>query len=222
MVKLRRDFNPPPNRQLKGSAVLILSIVSAGIIGLTAVSIAKVNSIAMNSVNSNRIALQAQSYADGRLNMLKLIGYEDLQGMPRTSIMNSKGFEEEVVLGNETESPENSNILKRDITVNIYKNKENIPRIPVVLPRYSKTETSTSNGSWIDIPASGIAPADGIIIVTSNYNGSISIKTNGILRTEASGRSKYGQGYISATSAVAKGESYVVSGGRIIQFFKIN
>ena len=208
-------------KKFKGSGLLIMSIVSAAIVGLTAVSLAKINHLIFNGLNSSQIALQAQQYADGRLNMLKLVSYKDLKNMSRSVISNSKGFEEEVILGNETEIPESSNLLKRDITVNIYKAQESTPRISVVIPRYSSSNNSTSNGSWIDIPASGIAPADGIIIVTSGWNGSISIKTNGILRTEASGRSKYGQGYISATSAVAKGESYIVTGGRIIQFFKI-
>lgn len=209
-------------KKFKGSGLLIMTIVSAGIVGLTAVSLAKVNHLIFSGLNSSQIAMQAQQYANGRLDLLKLVNYKDLTGISRAVIPNSKGFEEEVILGNETISVENSNVKKRDITVNVYKEKETRPRVSVVVSKYSSGDKSSSNGAWIDIPASGIAPADGIIIVTSNWNGSISIKTNGILRTEASGRSKYGQGYISATSAVAKGESYVVTGGRIIQFFKIN
>ena len=160
MMKSKKDFNPPPNRQLKGSAAVILSIVSAGIIGLTAVSIAKVNSIAMNSFNSNRIALQAQSYAVSKADLVRAVKYDELVVQNRTVIGNSD-FQDEVIIGNETSFPNDSNIKQRVCTINVYKGTETLPRSTLIVTRLSvSSDSGVPKGSIIpwygslsDIPA---------------------------------------------------------------------
>lgn len=71
---------------------------------------------------------------------------------------------------------------------------------------------------WNNFPSSGTAPCDGIIVASSGWNSSLAIYTSGVERLLTSGRSKYGQGYVSFSCPVMRGESYSVSGARYIHF----
>lgn len=79
---------------------------------------------------------------------------------------------------------------------------------------------SFSFGNYSTINPSGTADSDGIITVSSNYNDSLTCSVNGLIVTQTSCRSKYGQGYVSNTFAVKKGDNYSISGARFVRFMK--
>lgn len=320
-------------KKFKGSGLLIMTVVSAAIIGLISVSIAQLHSTSLNSLYSSNIILQARQYAESRVNHLSLQDYNDIKNQGKTQISGTK-FKDSITVGSETN---NNGLKSKVVTVDVFYDNEVNSRaqlskifyannsshyvlndkspdtslsLDYVNSRYiakasdfdeqklltNKTQqysgnlnnlvetgffngsnlgnapdsdwyyienirhsnmsnfyinqritnfnnnkiynrqcrngswsgweelgnSSGSGGSWITIPASGTAPSNGLIVVTTGWNGSITISTSGIQRVAISGRSKYGQGYESATCPVAKGERYSVSGGiASIYFFKI-
>lgn len=151
---------PPPARQkYRGSGLLIMAIVSAAIVGLTAVSLAKVNHLAFNGLNASQIALQAQQYADAEAAILKATAYTDLTAHSRADIQNSNGYQSEVSLSNESDY---SDVIKqKTATIKIYRNGENNPRCTLNLLKLSAEQQQTS-----DIPI-------GTIIAWGGSNPSI-------------------------------------------------
>ena len=79
---------------------------------------------------------------------------------------------------------------------------------------------SFSFENYSTINPSGTADSDDIITVSSNYNEGLTCSVNGLIITQTSGRSKYGQGYVSNTFAVKKGDNYSISGARFVRFMK--
>lgn len=74
--------------------------------------------------------------------MVKGIKYSELQGMTKKFIDGSKGYYEEVLLGGEVVVPEDSSMMKRNLTINVYKDSETIPRASLVVPRYSSGDST--------------------------------------------------------------------------------
>ena len=52
-----------------------MTIIAAVIISMTAVSLAKVNNLALNTLTSNKTAMQAQQYAAAKADFVKLVKY---------------------------------------------------------------------------------------------------------------------------------------------------
>lgn len=128
----------PPEHKLKGSGLLIMAIVSAAIVGLTAVSLAKVNHIAFNGLNSSQIALQAQQYADAEASIIKATAYKDLKAHAKTTIQNSNGYQSEVILSNENDYSDT--IKQKTATIKIYRTGESQPRSTLNLLKLSVEE----------------------------------------------------------------------------------
>ena len=80
---------------------IIVAIFTAVIVGLTAVSIAKVNQAAFSGYDNGRIILQAQQYAEAEAAVVKATAYEDLVAHRRADIKNSDDYEAEVTLSAE-------------------------------------------------------------------------------------------------------------------------
>ena len=135
---------PPPARQkYRGSGLLIMAIVSAAIVGLTAVSLAKVNHLAFNGLNASQIALQAQQYADAEAAILKATAYTDLTAHNRADIQNSNGYQSEITLS--AESNYSDSIKQKTATIKIYRNGETNPRCTLNLLKLS-VEQQQSGG----------------------------------------------------------------------------
>jgi prepilin-type N-terminal cleavage/methylation domain-containing protein len=113
--------------------------------------------------------------------------------------------------------------MARDITV-----KYTIQQTPGILLAAGPTMQPASNtvvsmiplgggqiGAWATFStvsgAPEVAPADGFLIVTSALNRGIKIDVNGTQRLFVSARDKYGQGFVSATLPLSKGENFTVS-----------
>ena len=157
----------PPKHKHKGSGLLIMAIVSAAIVGLTAVSLAKVNHLAFNGLDSSKTALQAQQYAASKAELIRSIKYDNLAAQNRSPIQNSN-FQDEVKISAESVYPSDSSIKQKICTINIYKNGESLPRSTLIVTRLSaKPDSGVPKGSIIpwygqikDIP-SGFALCNG-------------------------------------------------------------
>ena len=122
--------------------MFVAAITSAVILGFIGLSVTKLNSMVFRSLDTSGISRQAQEYASARADMVKGIKYSELQGMSKKSIDGSKGYYEEVLLGGEVTVPEDSSMMKRNLTINVYKDSETVPRASLVVPRYSSGDST--------------------------------------------------------------------------------
>lgn len=144
-----------------------MAIVSAAIVGLTAVSLAKVNHLAFNGLDSSKTALQAQQYAASKAELIRSINYDDLTAQNKNTIQNSN-FQDEVKISAESSYPSDSSIKQKICTINVYKTGESLPRSTLIVTRLStKPDSGVPKGSIIpwygqikDIP-SGFALCNG-------------------------------------------------------------
>ena len=188
------------------------------LIAVLSTSLATIAQATFSTSSSSKIALQAHQYAEAEAALIRATNYDELTAHERVSINNSI-YESEVQVSGETETSEG--IKQKTVSLLIYRSDEKNPRYTLKIP-VLKTNSSSSNfKEWEQIPASGIAQSDGIIVITSKYNSRVYITTSGIQRTFAHGRSKYGVGQTSMTCPVKKGETYNVSGAAEIWFLKM-
>lgn len=149
MNKLFKYNCPPPKHKHKGSGLLIMAIVSAAIVGLTAVSLVKVNYLAFNGLDSSKTALQAQQYAASKAELIRSIKYDNLAAQNKTTIQNSS-FQDEVKISAESVYPSDSSIKQKICTINVYKTGESLPRSSLIVTRLSaKPDSGVPKGSII-------------------------------------------------------------------------
>lgn len=210
---------PPKFCVHKASAVLAVVIVLGAVSSMLAFSTAKVSQAGIHAADSSRITIQAQQYAASEADLLQHSAYDKLSSKEKSTISGSKYFSEIVVSG---ESAYGDSLKKKDCTIRVFYDSENLPRSTLTLSRFHTETSSGSSGSWVEsFPASGTAPSDGIIVCTSRWNTYMSITISGKVRTEVNSRDKYGQGVTNATCPIAKGEPYSISGAGRICFFKL-
>ena len=128
--------------------------------GITSLSLAKANSVAVASLKGNNIALQAQQYADAEAQLIKATAYNDLSAKSKADIQNSNGFQREVTLSAESDYSET--IKEKTVTVNIYRTGEASPRLSLKVKRYSQDIQPSSGvpvGTIIAWPGSS-APSE--------------------------------------------------------------
>lgn len=125
---------------------MILAVISS-LIGLSS---AKMTQAAMNSLGSSKVASQAQHYANSKAELMEGMPYTELASQAKTNIAGSS-FYEEVIVGNETTMPGNTNIKQKTCVVNVYEGSETTPRASLTFKRYS-----VSSGS--SVPAGSIIP----------------------------------------------------------------
>lgn len=97
-------------------------------------SMAKTIQSAGNSTLSNSKTLQAQSYAVGKIDLLRSTAYSDLKAEGKTAISGTDFFQE-VTLS--SESNYTDSIKQKTATVKVYKGQETIPRAELKLTRYT-------------------------------------------------------------------------------------
>lgn len=135
----------------KGSALLAVVLVLSVISSFMAVSVAKISQASQNSIGSSKVALQAQQYAASKAELVKAAKYSDLTAQTKSIISNSNTFYDEVIIGDETDYPNNEKIKQKDVTINVYSNTETLPRASLKFTRYS-----VSNGT--SVPQGTILP----------------------------------------------------------------
>ena len=139
----------PPVRR-RGSGLLILALVGAAVVGVTSLSLAKVNSVAVGSMKANNIALQAYQYADAEAQLVRATAYNDLSAKAKADIQNSNGFQSEITLS--AESNYSDTIKQKTATVKIYRSGESTPRIALNVKRLSKESNASSVPSGTILP----------------------------------------------------------------------
>ena len=113
-----------------------------------AVSVAKISQASQNSIGSSKVALQAQQYAASKAELVKAEKYSDLTAQTKSIISNSNTFYDEVIIGDETDYPDNDKIKQKDVTINVYSNSETLPRASLKFTRYSvSNDTSVPQGT---------------------------------------------------------------------------
>lgn len=111
---------------------------------------AKVSQTTMNILGSSKVASQAHHYANSKAELIEGMPYTELASQAKTNIAGSS-FYEEVIVGNETAMPGNTNIKQKTCVVNVYEGSETMPRASLTFQRYS-----VSSGS--SVPAGSIIP----------------------------------------------------------------
>lgn len=129
-----------------------MALVGAAVVGITALSLAKLHSVSVGSMKANTIALQAYQYADAEAQLVRATDYASLVTKSKSDIPNSGGYQSEVTLS--SESNYSDTVKQKTATVKIYKTGESTPRIVLDVKRLSK-EVSSSAAS---VPSGTILP----------------------------------------------------------------
>lgn len=127
-----------------------MALVGAAVVGVTALSLAKVNSISLNAMKANSVALQAYQFADAEAQLVRATDYSDLTSQAKTDILNSNGFQKEVIVSGETNYSDS--VKQKTATVKIYKTGETTPRIVLNVKRLSKEVSASSVPSGTILP----------------------------------------------------------------------
>ena len=143
----------------KGSALITVVAVAAIIMSMIALSTAKISQASLGSLDSTKIALQAQQYAAAEASVLQATNYDDLTAHSKEEIQNTDYFSE-VELSEESDY--NDDIKQRTATIRIYRGSENLPRYTLESILLSKNEESgVPVGTVIAWPASSMPQDSG-------------------------------------------------------------
>ena len=123
----------------KGSALITVVAVAAIIMSMIALSTAKISQASLGSLDSTKIALQAQQYAAAEAAILLATNYDDLTAHDKKNIQNTDYFSE-VELSEESDY--NDDIKQRTATISIYRGNEALPRYTLESILLSKNEES--------------------------------------------------------------------------------
>ena len=122
-----------------GSAIFMSVIVGIVVVSALAVGLTKFLHITFTSTDSASATMQAQQYVRSEAELLHLVAYDDLKAVSKEAIKNSS-FKKEINLSGE--SNYSNRIKMRDVTVNVYKDSELLPRATTTFSRYSASEGS--------------------------------------------------------------------------------
>ena len=106
---------------------------------MIALSTAKISQASLGSLDSTKIALQAQQYAAAEASVLQATNYDDLTAHDKQNIQNTDYFSE-VELSEESDY--NDDIKQRTATISIYRGNEVLPRYTLESILLSKNEES--------------------------------------------------------------------------------
>ena len=109
---------------------------------MIAISTAKISQASLGSLDSTKIALQAQQYAAAEAAVMQATNYDDLTAHDKEIIQNSN-YLSEVELSEETDY--NDDIKQRTATIRIYRGSE-------VLPRYTLESILLSKSGDSGVP----------------------------------------------------------------------
>ena len=126
---------------------------------MIALSTAKISQASLSSLDSTKIALQAQQYAAAEASILQATNYDDLTAHSKDQIQNTDYYSE-VELSEE--SNYNDDIKQRAATISIYRGNEVLPRYTLHSVLNSKNEnTGVPIGTVIAWPANSLPQESG-------------------------------------------------------------
>ena len=137
----------------------MIAVVTAIIVAFAALAVTHVNQAAYSGLTGNKIALQAQEYALSKAEFVRAVSYDDLTAQSRSLISNSVNFYDEVIIGAETDYPEDNSMKQRICTVNVYKDAEALPRYSLRIRRLSASQDGGAG-----VPAGTILPWYGQLV----------------------------------------------------------
>ena len=120
-----------------GSALLITAVIAAALLSGVCISLAKIHQISYKGLSHTQEVLQSQQFAAGKAEMLKKISYKDLTSQTRRNIVGVDGYDDEVILGNETLYGGYPDVYQKICTIRIYRTGEILPLVSIELPRLS-------------------------------------------------------------------------------------
>ena len=141
----------PPAGHYRGSVVLVAAVLAALISSGVAFSLAKLHTSTMKTLETSKVNIEAQQYGLAKAELLRSTSYDDVISQNKTSVKNSNGFTDEVVVGAEIDY---SDTVKQKVcTINVYKDGEMLPRFS-----YKLSKLITDKGSSNGVPAGTILP----------------------------------------------------------------
>ena len=133
--------------------------VAAIITSMIALSTAKISQASLSSLDSTKIALQAQQYAAAEASVLQATNYNDLQAHSKEEIQNTDYYSE-VELSEE--SSYNDDIKQRTAVISIYRGNEVLPRYTLESVLLSKNaESGVPIGTVIAWPSNSLPQESG-------------------------------------------------------------
>lgn len=198
----------------KGSGLLIMAILASVITALIGISLAKVHNLSLSSLQSNKLNLQAQAYAESEIKYLNCLEFDQIKSHQKYYISNTD-YKTELQVTDST-IPD-KDITTKNCTVNIFYKNEPLPRISL-----NKTFYSTDGGKGIGEPQyigktdggtlSGTAKESGFIVAAgSNKPRNLSVRVNGTLLGYVVPRG-YGTGDIQVCVPCPKGATWQITG----------
>ena len=144
----------------KGSALITVVAVAAIVMSMIALSTAKISQAGLGSLNSSKIALQAQQYAAAEASILQATNYDGLTAHDRQNIRNTDYFSE-VVLSEESDYDED--IKQRTAVISIYRGNEVLPRYSLeTLLLSTNKDTGVPVGTVIAWPVNSLPQESGV------------------------------------------------------------
>lgn len=199
----------------KGSGLLIMAIIASVITALVGISLAKIHNLSLSSLQSNKLNLQAQAYAESEIKYLNCLEFADIKSHPKYSLANTDYKTELQVTDS---SIPDKNIATKNCIVNIFYKGEPIPRISLNKTFYSNDGGSKGIGEPQYIgqtnggKLSGTAKEAGFIVAAgSNKPYNLAVKVNGTLLGYVVPRS-YGTGDIQVCVPCPKGANWEITG----------
>ena len=126
---------------------------------IAALSTAKISQASLSSLDSTKIALQAQQYAAAEASVLQATNYDDLSAHDRQIIQNTDYYSE-VELSEESDY--NDDVKQRTATVSIYRGNEVLPRYTLkTLLLSAIKDTGVPVGTVIAWPANSLPQESG-------------------------------------------------------------
>jgi hypothetical protein len=141
-----------------GSGLLAVALVLCFITSITALASAQLANSMFNTVQINKIKLEADSYAATKASILRDVPYDKLKSSDKTIIDNTD-FYDQVTLGEE-QTAADSPMKQRNVVIKVFYGDEEEPRSTLDLTRATWNSTGCPIGSIIAWPSSSL-PNDG-------------------------------------------------------------
>jgi len=141
-----------------GSGLLAMAVILCFITSLTALASARLSNSMFSAVQTNKINLGAQEYAQIKAVLLRATPYDKLKAESKSAIEDS-GYYQQVTLGEEVVYKA-TNSKSKKLAINIFYGSETTPRFTINLTRSVWTSTGCPIGSIVAWPSDKM-PTDG-------------------------------------------------------------
>lgn len=150
-------------QKFKGSAILVLTVVTATMIAAIALSLVKLNSAATSTVLTNKTQVQAQQYALAEASLVRAMRYAEIANNDYYERINGhiepisgSNFSKKITIGSEVNFSGSSSIKQRTVNIKIYHNTDTEnPIVDLDVPRYNREKNYMPVGAIVAWVGSG-------------------------------------------------------------------